>query len=405
VTIYYKHLPWAPCVHMRWSFSAGAFADPIGKEGVAHFLEHLIGNGSPLLPDKKAVKEFSRIYMLNSRNAFTSHYATAYVGRCLPENFARVMEVMKDYIFNPFLRPEDVEHERKVITQEAWGRYKNEKFLRYIKEFSQNVYGGHIRERIASPLGWPETVAKISREDIKEFHAKKYVKENLSIFLIGAVTEVSLDNVREFLKGIPSGAKSSDEEGAISKPRELTSSKFADEIGNPSEQLTFSILRAMDLPTTERQNEIGNHAKMLIYDIFFERMRLEHSLCYGVEMRWIMTRSYAEVGVTIDTSEEKLELAQKEAWELIREITDGKWEARFETLHKLAIDQIKSQEWLSDNVAGKAMNDLYVFGRTLSIEEILAEAEKVTYADVRDFIKEAFDPAYVLTEVIHPSKK
>src|ERR1035437_1176170 len=110
VNVYYKNLPWAPCIHIYFTLSAGAFSDPIGKEGVAHFLEHLLGNGSPMAKDKKAVKEFNRIYMLNSRNAYTSHYQTVCHGRCLPEHFDKVFNFLYDNTFNPFIRVEDVEH-------------------------------------------------------------------------------------------------------------------------------------------------------------------------------------------------------------------------------------------------------------------------------------------------------
>jgi predicted Zn-dependent peptidase len=38
VQIYYKNLPWAPCIHVRVVFNTSAFDDPVGKEGLSHFL-------------------------------------------------------------------------------------------------------------------------------------------------------------------------------------------------------------------------------------------------------------------------------------------------------------------------------------------------------------------------------
>lgn len=404
ISVYYKNLPWAPCTHIRFVFSIGAFNDPVGKEGLAHFLEHMIGNGSPLVPDKKAVKEFSRQYMLNSRNAMTGYNMTVYLSKCLPENFQKVFETMNDYVFNPFLRKEDIEHERKVITQEAWGRYKNEKHLNYIKECSENIYARHEKSRISSPLGWPKTVAEIEQMDTAEFHKKNYIKENLSIFLVGAIQKTDLSFLSEILKKTPSGKKIEKNEGIIDKPKIKRFERIGEEIGDPKEQLEFSIFRAIG-KISEEETDISVQTKMLLYDVLFERLRVEHSLCYGVSTYMSSNKNYFEGGVMINTSEDKLELVEKEVWNVINEIINGKWNERFKTMHTMALEQIKSKEYLSDDIIKNASVDFIYNGKIKTLNEIVNEAKKVTYQDIQKFLKKIFDPEYVFTEVILPSKK
>ena len=87
----------------------------------------------------------------------------------LPEKYKETLNGVKDMIFNSYLRKEDLETERKIITQEAWNRFQNEKYLNYIKELNKNIYRGSIRERFFSSLGWPETISKISQKDVKDF--------------------------------------------------------------------------------------------------------------------------------------------------------------------------------------------------------------------------------------------
>src|SRR5579872_116186 len=98
VPVYWKNVPSAPCIYVHVVFDCGSFDDPKGKEGVAHFFEHLIFNGSPSLPDKKAVNEWSKQYALNSWNAWTSFYNTNFHLKCLPENFDTVLIGIKDKI-------------------------------------------------------------------------------------------------------------------------------------------------------------------------------------------------------------------------------------------------------------------------------------------------------------------
>lgn len=405
VPVYYKNLPWAPCVHIQISFNnVGAFNDPVGKEGVSHFLEHLPGNGSPMLPDKKAIKEFSRTYMLNSRNAFTGYYRTAYVGRCLPENLEIVLKTMKDYIFNPFLRPEDVEHERKVITQEAWGRFRNEKYLKYIKEFNDNLFRGHQKSRIHSALGWPDTIAKISHQDILDYHKKNYVKSNLSVFLVGAIEEKHISLVDDFISGIPDGEKVDFYSGDILKPEQLRFEKNSEEIGMPTEQLDFSISRVYR-KTNNKEEAVLDMVTALIQDLLFERLRLENSLCYGVSSGRNREKDFQIFGISVKTKEDNLSLSEKEIWNVINEIIDGKWEGRFNDLHNLTIDQLRSNERSSSVILSNFSENVLIQESPETLEDVIKNIKEVTYDDVKELVKDIYNPEWVVTEVIYPSKK
>ncbi|MEQ1561465.1 MAG: pitrilysin family protein [Nitrospira sp.] len=404
VTVYYKNLPWAPCIHTRFTFSVGSFNDPEGKEGVAHFLEHMMFDGSPSLPTKKDIDEFSRLYMLKSHNATTGYNWTSYHGKFLPEHFATVLKMFAEQVSQPLLKDEDVEHERKVITQEAWGRFKNEKLLKYIKEMVNILYSKHVRGHFFSPLGWPETVAKITQKDIKDFHKKYYVKENLSILLVGAVEEKHVDMLGDFLKTIPSGGKAILDEGEMGKPLQNRIEKNSEEIGDPQEQLEFTIMRVLG-KQGEQEEYAGREAVSLLYDALFERLRTEKSLCYGVNVGNRSYKSFSEYIISVKTSEEKLELAEKEIWNILEEIIDGKWKDRFVLIHKLIIDTTRSRERLSSDIIQNSSNDLVNGERIETLEEIIENHGRVKYEDVVSFIKKTFTKDDTLTEVIYPAKK
>ncbi len=404
VPVNYKNLPWAPCIHIRIVFPVGAFTDPIGKEGVSHFLEHLVGAGSPMLPDKKAVKEFDRMFMLDSRNASTSHSWVAYTGKCLPENFSTVITHLLDLIFKPHLKFEDMEAESKIIMQEAWGVYKNEKLLKYIQDVTQNIYHGHQRERITSPLGWPKSIVGIEHNDLLSFHKENYVRENMRLFLVGAVSQTELEIIPPLLLEIPKGSKALTDEGTISKPLSNRIEKTAEEIGETREQLELSISRSIP-KLTKFEQDTGYHVNSLLSDVLFERLRTEHSLCYGVNVRWDNHKSFSEIGISVDTSEDKLELVEKEIASVIKEIIDGKWKDRFKTLHKVKIDRIKSNERLSGDIIYSGAQEIIFDGRIETLEEMIASYEKVTYANVVRFLQKMFDPEFTFTQVIFPNKK
>lgn len=403
--IYYKNLPWAPCIHMWVVFNTGALEDPVGKEGLSHFLEHMIFDGSPKLTDKKAIKEWSKINALNSWNAWTSFDNTAYTWKCLPESFGETLIGIKDMIFNSYLREIDVEHERKVIMQEAWGRFLNDKFLKYSKELSQNIFKGHNHSRTSSPLGWPETIGNIQRDDLVRWHKKKYGKGNMFVVLVGAVQIEHLNLLTKFMKDIPDAEAKEAVSEKIEKLEIQHITKTADEIGEVKEQVEISILRT-SLPLDKSEDEIVSLFRRTLQDLLHERLRIEHSLCYSVHIAQYTTNSFFLMGLNVKTEEKNIDLVIQEFWKIMDEIIEGKYREKFETIKKLSLDQTKSKERSSNDIGELSLREISRNnGIVVTLEKQLASIEKVTYDEMVEFAKKIFHPDHTFTEVILPSKK
>ncbi len=403
VPVYYKNLPWAPCVHIRIIINVGAFSDPLGKEGLAHFLEHMMFMGCPSIPDKKANRRFGREYTINSLNANTWYHRTIYNCRCLPENLETVLKGLKDMVFHSFFRLEDVKHEQNVITQEAWQYYKNERFLAYKKEYTHNLFPEHEYSRNPNTLGWPETIANITQQDVKDFHSRYYGKKNMTIVVSGAFEEKDLSLVEHFLSDIPDGSPIPEHKDTITKPLRLRSIKTSEEIGDPQEQLELSIERVY-LSLSDYEDTVQQKANMLLRHILLEQLRDEHALCYGVRVSRSVFRDFCRISISVDTSEDKKELAETEIWKCIQEIIDGKQEEKYNTVHKLFLESLRSNERNSADIASDAAEDLVVQNHIVALNQTISDAEKITYDEIRESLKKTFDPEYCFTEIILPSK-
>ena len=405
VPVYYKNLPWAPCIHVRVCFNTGAFDDPVGKEGLSHFFEHMIFDGSPTLPDKKAIREWEKNYTLNTWNARTGFDGTYYELKCLPEKYEDVLAGIKDMIFHSYFREKDVEHERKVITQEAWNRFQNEKFLAYSREMTDNLFYGHVHSRFYSPVGWPETIAKISREDIVSWHKKNYGIGNFFVVLVGAMEEKHVDGLKNFLKDLPKAEKISKNFGETSTPKQKRFVKTADEIGEVKEQVEISFVRIAEKLSHEKA-QVSNIFSMFMSDILFERLREEKSLCYSVKVQSWMEKRYTQIFMNVKTEEKNIEIVEEEFKKVLDEIAEGKLKEKFETVKKVYFERVESNENLSGDIADTTLREISKFdGHIITHIEQLAEIKKVTYEDITEFAKWAFDPEYVYTEIILPSKK
>ncbi len=403
VNVYYKNLPWAPCINIYLVFNTGSFSDPKGKEGLSHFLEHMIFDGSPKFKDKKSVREWSKKYALNSWNASTGFYETTYHLKCLPKNYRNVLVGIKDMVFSPFILKEEVEHERKVITQESWRRFKNEKFLSYTKEVADILFHGHNFSRMQSPLGWPETILKITQEDLRQWHSEKYMKGNFFVVLSGAVEDKHIKHIDSLFKDININKSEEYNKNEVPKTKVNRIIKTSNEIGDPKEQVEITIYRALN-PLSRNEISVASLFRTLIGDLLNEKLRFEKGLCYGVTTKAGFYNDFSEIYMNINTEEKNIEIVEKEFWNTISEIENGLYKEKFELLKIVTIDQIESRETISERITEGTIGDISRFGKPISQTMELRYLKKVKYEDLVYFSKKTFDSKLTFTEIILPSK-
>jgi predicted Zn-dependent peptidase len=97
-------------------------------------------------------------------------------------------------IQNPLLKKEDIEKERKVITEEI-NMYKDIPAKYVFEMFDSTLYSGH-------PLGQPiagtvETVGGIKRDDMHQYIKNFYTADNIVVSIAGNLNETRLEKVLE----------------------------------------------------------------------------------------------------------------------------------------------------------------------------------------------------------------
>jgi predicted Zn-dependent peptidase len=404
VSIYSNKLDWAPCVHIRFGFFVGAVDDPIGKEGLSHFLEHLPFNGSKAFPDIEAVKQFSKDFLLDSFNARTSSNSTMYQCRALPEHATEAIRGMADICFNPLLTDADIERERSIITQEAWGRLRNQKYINHLRREIGSIYQNHPAGRFYSPLGWPETIAATTAEDLRSWHKKQYHRGNLCVVLVGAVTDSQIETVKQAIDLMPEGTRLPDLTPPTSwpTPTEARIEVTSADIGIPSEQATIYYSRI--LPTNHHTLAVGNITRAFLHEILFTELREKRGLLYGLSADISINKDITEHSIYIDLGDDKIPEAEAAVRVEIDKILSGTYANIFEKEKKLRIDRIKAAEFNSGSVANDAFSDIEYFDHPITLAENLREAEAVTHEDAVSLIREVLNPETLYRGIIRASK-
>jgi zinc protease len=178
--------------HMVW-YRAGAADEPRGTSGIAHFLEHLMFKGTETL----APGTFSRIVAKNGGrdNAFTSWDYTAYYQNVARDRLELVMSMEADRMANLRLTDEVVLPERDVILEERRQRTDNEPASRLSEQMNATLY---VHHPYGTPIiGWPQEMAKLSRQDAEAWYKTWYTPNNAILVVSGDVTAEELKPLAE----------------------------------------------------------------------------------------------------------------------------------------------------------------------------------------------------------------
>jgi predicted Zn-dependent peptidase len=151
------------------------------EHGVSHFLEHMCFKGTPRR-DWRAINvrfdELGSIY-----NAFTSKEHTVYYGWVPSDRFEPQLELLSD-MMRPSLPPEDFETERNVILEEI--AMSGDSFEHHVWNFlHQTIFGDHpLAHEI---LGEKETIEKLLRQTMADYHNERYAADNVVLIASGAI--------------------------------------------------------------------------------------------------------------------------------------------------------------------------------------------------------------------------
>jgi len=168
--------------HMIW-YKNGAADDPLGKSGIAHFLEHLMFKGTKAHPQgafSDLVAELG-----GQENAFTGYDYTAYFQRIGKEHLATMMRFEADRMRNLVLTDEVVNPEREVVLEERRMRVDNDPSALLGETVQATLFARHPYG--APVIGWKHEIEGLSRDDALDYYTRFYTPENAVLIVAGDV--------------------------------------------------------------------------------------------------------------------------------------------------------------------------------------------------------------------------
>lgn len=190
---------------------AGSLHEKENQRGLAHFLEHMLFNGSTHFPPGSLVEYFQSLGMSfgGDTNARTSHTETVY-NIILPSGAEKDLDsallVMADYARGALLLDSEIDRERGVILAEKRAR-DSAQYRSQVATSSFAFRGTRYPERM--PIGTEATIKSADRDLLKSYYDAWYRPDNMILVLVGDIDlELTTGLIKKHFAGLTAaGAK------------------------------------------------------------------------------------------------------------------------------------------------------------------------------------------------------
>ena len=183
----------APVVSHHVWYKVGSADSPLGKSGLAHFLEHLMFKGTESL----APGEFSRIVARNggNENAFTGPDYTGYFQTIAKDRLELVMRMEADRMANLVLDDDEVLRERSVVLEERSQRTDNDPGARLAEQLNATQFYHHPYR--LPVIGWRHEMETYDRSAALDFYRAWYAPNNAVLIVAGDIDAAELRPLAE----------------------------------------------------------------------------------------------------------------------------------------------------------------------------------------------------------------
>lgn len=188
---YYNNQRLKDRVSINVVVKSGSLQEEENQKGIAHFLEHMVFNGTKSYKKNGIVKYFESIGLSfgGDLNAHTSFYETVYKLQ-LPSDdkgkFEEGVKILKEMVFDATLTDEDINEEKEIVVEE-WRLSQG--FRERMTSFWKKVIYDDSRYNERFPIGDMDIVRGSDHNLVKSYYDKWYRPENIGVIIVGDVNE------------------------------------------------------------------------------------------------------------------------------------------------------------------------------------------------------------------------
>ncbi len=241
---------------IRLHIAAGSLVEADDQQGLAHFLEHMVFNGTKSYKDaNKLIREMQTrgIAFGAHVNAYTSFDETVYMldlPDIKPDTLDLAFGIMRDFGDGALLSEEEIDAERGVILSEKASR-DSVGYRMMQQQFSALLPDSLIAKRF--PIGIEEVIKSAPRERFVDLYTRYYIPSKMTFVVVGNVDAAEMqETIKERFGSMtnPENPGGDPDLGAVTTPEGIKSHVFSDPELDSTE-VSLNLIRPYDpIPDT-----------------------------------------------------------------------------------------------------------------------------------------------------------
>lgn len=374
-------------VYYEISFLAGSRYDLPGKDGTAHYLEHMLLAGSKNFPTKDLIAMNIEdlgglIGATTSKNIITIHVSLGD-----PNDLEQSLILVSDLLNNSLFENKALEMEKNAILREI-----------EMSKSSQGKVLGHLIPKLIfneNPisrdiLGTTETLGALSKNDLLEFKEKNLLGENTSVTIAGDINENNLKILLEKYLNITQGSRKNFEEFI-----DFERKKFVDYAFYENE----NVLVSLNFTTVNMTHQDKMPLRILSAilgsgraSVLMKRLRYEKGFAYNLGTSTLSDIDYGDFEFYITLKKENIQEALDIFKEEVQKMaTNGPSEDQLQFVKNRIFKSLRLRyqtcfAWV-DSHSGR---NVFLPDVTWNIEDNYKEIENTSIEDVKRVAKTYF---------------
>lgn len=367
---------------------AGSRCESPSQAGLAHFVEHLLFQGSQRWPSAYALNREVEILGAEMWGASHTEYCSYWLNApyvYLPQ----ALPVFLDTLTHPLFPADSIARERGVILDEIAEMAENgsvqAQFL-----LDEALWREHPLGR--RPIGSAETLAALTLEDVRRFFNQHYTPERLVIAVVGNVDRAALiEACGAAWPGLPTNTETPN----ITPPAVPAANHRRVEHGGNVVHLTMGLAGP---PLNHADAGCLLVLRTLLTEgmssVLFTQLRSESGLCYSISSYLDELRHATVFAIAVTMQPANLEeVVQRICATLGRIANGGTIATELELARRQAIGQLMMQ---SDQAYHHARTDslsLFLCGELVTTTDTIAQVEAVDISRFQQFVGALLQPA------------
>ncbi len=202
----YPHAHPKDQVNLWLQIHTGSLQEEDNERGVAHFVEHMMFNGTKTWPGNKVIETFESMGLRFGRdvNAYTSYDETVYqvsLPTTQKQNLQQVMAIFSEWSNAATFEKLEVDAERGVITEE-WRAHQDAKWR--TSQARRPFLLANTRNLDREPIGLMDTVATVTPAQLRQFYQRWYQPNNMTFIVVGDIdSKEALALIKDNLSKLP----------------------------------------------------------------------------------------------------------------------------------------------------------------------------------------------------------